>query len=103
MRKRIAEIIKAACRWLLRLDRDLRAAQPLIAGIAAAVGGSDAGSLVTIEQLCVSILGDVIGAVADVETDRTGAAVTLAAQTVADIRRLTAILHPRLATFAQRR
>lgn len=95
MRKRLVNFFQAAFQQLLGLDRDLRAAQPLIAGIATAVGGSDAASFVTLEQLCVSILGDVIGAVEEAETNKTGAAVTLAAETAADIRRLAAIVHPR--------
>ncbi len=78
------------------LERSARAAQPFIANVVNALGDHRSVGFLTIEELCVSILGDVIDAVHDAECGNIGGAVTLATDTVSDVRRLIAILqaHP---------
>ncbi|MGH9535653.1 MAG: hypothetical protein ACRD2E_12435 [Terriglobales bacterium] len=78
---------------LLALERGVRAAQPVLAAATAALGG---GGFLNIEELCVSILGDLIDAARDLQSGRPEAAVTLGVDTVADVRRLTDIVssHP---------
>lgn len=81
-----------AVRLILGLERGLAEAQPLMTAITAALGGADGTRMVTVERLCIAILGEVLAAVADLETDQMSAAVTLAAPTVGNVRQLASLL-----------
>ncbi len=96
MCRSLGNFFKAMGQRFISLERSARAAQPFITRIVSALGDNRSIQFLPVEELCVSILGDVIDAVHDAECGNVGGAVTLATDTVGNVRRLISILqaHP---------